>query len=108
MRTCIYRASNALDAHLVQGVLAQHDIEAYIEGEYLQGGVGDLQAIDLIRVMVNSPDVPQAESIVADWEATPIDETPEIGIRHISYMGLIISGTALFLLFMGMLLQLFS
>ena len=108
MRTCVYRASNALDAHLVKNVLEQEGLEAYIEGEYLQGGVGDLQAIDLIRVVVNSPDVPEAKTIVADWEATPIDETPEIGARRISYIGLIISGAALFLLFMGMLLQLLS
>jgi hypothetical protein len=104
MRTCVYRAGNALDAHLIKNVLAQQDIEAYIEGEYLQGGVGDLQAIDLIRVVVDDSDKTQAKQIVADWEATPIDETPEIGVRRISQIGLLISGTALVLLFLGMLL----
>lgn len=68
MRTCIYRASNALDAHLVKNVLNQESIEAWIEGEYLQGGVGDLQGLDFIRVVVASQDKLNAEAIVADWD----------------------------------------
>lgn len=99
MRTCVYRAANALDAHLVQGVLAQHDIDAYIEGEYLQGGIGQLQMLDLIRVVVDAPDVAQAEQIVTDWEATPIEPT-EMPKR--SYVGMIAMGI-LILLFIGLL-----
>ncbi len=99
MRTCIYRAANALDAHLVQAVLAQHDIEAYIEGEYLQGGIGQIQMLDLIRVVVDAPDVVQAEQIVADWETTPIEPT-EMPKR--SYLGMIAIGI-LILLFIGLI-----
>ena len=108
MRTCVYRASNALDAHLVKNVLEQEDIKAWIEGEYLQGGVGDLQAIDLIRVVVSEADKAQAKKIVSDWEATPVEETPEFERRRVSHFGLLVSGLALILLLLGMLLQLFS
>ena len=99
MRTCVYRAANTLDAHLVQAVLAQYDINAYIEGEYLQGGIGQLQMLDLIRVVVDAPDAAQAEQIVADWESTPIEPT-EMPKR--SYAGMITVGI-LILLFIGLI-----
>ena len=51
----IYRAENLVDAHLVKDVLDQADIPAFISGEYLIGGVGQLPARDFIVVSV--PDV---------------------------------------------------
>lgn len=49
--------------------LQQAGIDARIEGEYLQGGVGDLAAIGNVRVLVNDRDFDQAREVIADWEA---------------------------------------
>lgn len=51
----VYRAENLVDAHLVKDVLEQAEIPAFISGEYLIGGVGQLPARDFIAVSV--PDV---------------------------------------------------
>jgi hypothetical protein len=51
----VYRAENLVDAHLVKDALEQDGIPAFISGEYLIGGVGQLPARDFIVVSV--PDV---------------------------------------------------
>ena len=51
----VYRAENLVDAHLVKDALDRADIPAFISGEYLIGGVGQLPARDFISVSV--PDV---------------------------------------------------
>ncbi|MEN8226403.1 MAG: DUF2007 domain-containing protein, partial [Bacteroidota bacterium] len=40
---CIFEASSGLEAHMISNLLQQDGIEARIDGEYLQGGVGELQ-----------------------------------------------------------------
>jgi len=66
---CAYDASSNIEAHLVLHQLQQAGLEAMIEGEYLQGGVGELAAMGNVRVMVNSKDLIEAKEIIADWEA---------------------------------------
>lgn len=51
----VYRAENLVDAHLVKDALEQDGIPAFIGGEYLIGGIGQLPARDFIVVSV--PDV---------------------------------------------------
>ena len=48
----IYRAENIIDANLVKAALADAGIQAFVSGEYLTGGVGQLPALDLVTVMV--------------------------------------------------------
>ncbi len=43
-------------------------VSAVVEGEYLQGGVGLLQAIDVVRVVVAAEEHSQAMQIIRDWE----------------------------------------
>ncbi len=49
--------------------LQQAGIEAVIQGEYLQGGIGELPAAGNIRVMVGEDDVAEARQVIADWDA---------------------------------------
>ena len=65
----VYDASNNIEAHLVMHQLQQAGIDATIQGEYLQGGVGDLPAAGNVRVMVPANDFEEARSVIADWEA---------------------------------------
>jgi hypothetical protein len=54
MRT-VYHAEGLLDAHLVKDALEQAGIPAFVNGEYLIGGMGQLPARDFLTVCV--PDV---------------------------------------------------
>ena len=65
----VFDASNNIEAHLVMHQLQQAGIDARIEGEYLQGGIGELPAAGNVRVMVNLKDEAEARLVIADWEA---------------------------------------
>lgn len=65
----IYRAANLIDAHLVKGSLEQEGIHAFVSGEHLTGGVGQLPASDLVTVMVADHDAEQARSIALEVDA---------------------------------------
>jgi hypothetical protein len=65
----VFDASNNIEAHLVMHQLQQAGIDARIEGEYLQGGIGELPAAGNVRVIVNSKDEAEARLVIADWEA---------------------------------------
>lgn len=41
----VYDAHHSLDAHVVKNLLENEGIAAFIQGEHLQGGVGELAAI---------------------------------------------------------------
>ncbi|MDE3209610.1 MAG: DUF2007 domain-containing protein, partial [Pseudomonadota bacterium] len=41
-----YRAESLIDAHLVKDALERAEIPAFVTGEYLTGGVGQLPAMD--------------------------------------------------------------
>lgn len=65
----VFDASSNIEAHLVMHQLQQAGIEASIEGEFLQGGIGELPAAGNIRVMVAEKDVAEARQVIADWDA---------------------------------------
>jgi hypothetical protein len=62
----VYRAENLFDAHLVKDALEHAEIPAFISGEYLTGGVGQLPAMDYIAVMVPESALPTARDIVRE------------------------------------------
>lgn len=65
---------------MIKNMLSMNDVESEIFGEHLQGGVGDLQASGIIRVMVADEDYSNARQIVADWEASqpPVGQEGEV------------------------------
>ena len=80
----VYQADNLFDAHLVKHALEDAGIPAFVFGESLLGGGGELPLSGVLRVCV--PDVarPQADDIVAalalgeaaDAPMLDDDETP--------------------------------
>jgi hypothetical protein len=73
----IYRAANTLDANMIKGLLAQYNIASFIQGEYLQGGTGELPAADLVTVSVLNLHAKEARKIIGEWEtAALIEEEP--------------------------------
>lgn len=73
----IYEASTALDAHMILNLLEQEGIKGRVDGEYLPGAVGEIQAINLVRVMVDESDYEKASQIIRDWEAIEVEKEEE-------------------------------
>lgn len=69
----IYRAANIVDAHLIRQMLEAKGIPAFIQGEYLQGAVGELPANTEILVQVANASADAARAVVEEWErAEPV------------------------------------
>lgn len=73
----VFEASTGLEAHMVLNLLQQEGIDGRVDGEYLQGGVGDLQAINVVRVVVDESDYERAKSTISAWESKQIDQVGE-------------------------------
>ena len=73
----VYEAENVIDAHLIKGLLESEEIPAYVRGEHLTGGMGELPVMGLIAVCVSEVDLPAAERIVADWRGNSTALGPE-------------------------------
>lgn len=76
----VYDANTALDAHMIKGLLEQSRIHAFVDGEYLQGGVGDLQTFGLVKVRVHDEDYDAARAIVEAWEQADADASDSCSI----------------------------
>lgn len=75
----IYNASNSIEAYLIKNLLEQQEIPAYVFGDYLQGGVGEIPAIGLVTVNVADADYIKAKVVVDAWDSsTPIENIDEI------------------------------
>lgn len=68
MRT-VYHAEGIVDAHLVKDALEQAGIPAFVNGEYLIGGMGQLPARDFLTVSVPDVCVDAAAPVVRDISA---------------------------------------
>lgn len=64
----LYEASNSLEAHMILNLLEQVGLSGRIDGELLQGGMGELPASGLVRIMVAETDYTQARQIIQQWE----------------------------------------
>jgi hypothetical protein len=65
----VYRAANIADAHLIRQMLEAEGMPAFIQGEYLQGAVGELPANTEILVRVSDEHFDAAGAVVAEWES---------------------------------------
>jgi hypothetical protein len=93
----VYKASTSLDAHMILNLLLHEGIEGRIDGEYLPGGVGELQAMNLVRVMVDEADYERAVQVIETWEAIEVDEEEKSGNKSsagvsVFLVGVIIGG----------------
>lgn len=63
MRT-VYQALNSIDAHLVKHALEDADIPAFVLGEHLVGGMGELPATGFVEVRVPDDWVEEAQALL--------------------------------------------
>jgi putative signal transducing protein len=64
----VFTAKNSIEANIVKGMLEVNDIPAYVEGEYLQGAIGELAAIDFAFVSVDEVNESKALNLVNEYE----------------------------------------
>ena len=83
MRT-VYQALNPIDAHLVKHALEDADIPAFVLGEHLIGGMGELPATGFVEVRVPDDWVEEAQALLKTLpllngasEATEVEEDDE-------------------------------
>jgi hypothetical protein len=84
----VFMASHAIEAHMILHLLEQSGIEGHVEGEYLQGGVGDLPAAGLVHVVVPDERAGDARAIIRDWEsrAPPPARMPASKLAPLGYV----------------------
>lgn len=64
----VFTAKDSIEANIVKGMLEANDIPAFIDGEYLQGAIGELSAVDFIFVSVGEENKLKALSLVNEYE----------------------------------------
>ena len=103
----VYEASSGLDAHMILDLLGQQRIPGRIEGEYLQGGIGGLQAMGLVRVLVSEANYEDARKIIDEWESVQPapeiarPESPAFGGLQIFIAGVIVGAWIMYWIFKG-------
>ena len=65
----VFEANDALEAHIVKGMLQAHGLEVTVQGDMLQGGVGELPPLGYARVMVEDDDYVPAREVIEQWLA---------------------------------------
>ena len=70
---CIFEASSGLEAHMISNLLQQVGITSRIDGEFLQGGVGELQAMGFVRVLVEDADYTNAQEVIKTWDTNQLE-----------------------------------
>ncbi|MDX8379186.1 MAG: DUF2007 domain-containing protein [Gallionella sp.] len=98
----VYEAASGLDGHMILNLLEQYRISGRIDGEYLQGGIGELQVMGYVRVMVKEADYDHAKQIISEWESIqpPVEESrQETGAAsgtQLFFAGLIIGAALMY------------
>ena len=64
----IYRAQDIVEAHIVAGLLQSRGLEVYVGGHYLQGGIGELAALDSATISVDDVDEEAARAVIGEYE----------------------------------------
>jgi len=98
----LYDASNAIEAHMLRDLLEQQGIPVFIEGEHLQGGVGDLPATGFVRLVVEAEYYQQAATFIAEWDAKEVAEvrTTPSSVKRLGGFSLFFMGFGLGLVLM--------
>ncbi|MFT5591947.1 MAG: hypothetical protein ACI8SR_000302 [Oceanicoccus sp.] len=76
----LYEAQNSIEAHMIVNLLEQAGMSGHVDGEHLQGGVGEIQVSGLVRVMVEDADYVEALSIIKIWEAQQPEAIEEVKV----------------------------
>jgi Putative prokaryotic signal transducing protein len=92
----LYEAANGLEAHMIVNLLEQQGLKTRIDGEYLQGGIGELPAAGLVRIMIAPEDYAAGRDFIQRWDAEqPRQATPARSDKRRLHLGALALGLAL-------------
>jgi hypothetical protein len=79
----VYKADNLFDAHLAKHALEDAGIPAFVFGESLLGGMGELPLFGVLRVAVPDAARPEAEAVMSGLHLgqapdDPISDTDDL------------------------------
>ena len=74
----VYRAQNLFDAHLAKHLLEEADIPAFVMGESLLGGAGELPLFGVLRVCVPEGYEEEAAACLQVLSQEVADEVSEV------------------------------
>lgn len=91
----LYEASNSLEAHMLLNLLEMEGFSVRIDGEFLQGGMGELPAAGLVRVMVAEEHYEAAKEVVRRWDvAQPAQATASSSAEPVKKLPIFLLGVA--------------
>ncbi len=64
----IYKGWDVTEAHIISGLLKSYGIYSHVGGHYLQGGIGDLAAMDSATINVADENSDFATTIIVEYE----------------------------------------
>lgn len=64
----VFRCSDYVEAQLLAGLLRHHNIDVFLQGAHLQGGLGELPAMGHLSIMVDESERVAAERIITAYE----------------------------------------
>ena len=68
----VFNAANSHEAYLAKGLLNLYEIEAYVYGEHLQSGAGELPMMGCVSVSVADGYYLQAKLLIKNWETNQL------------------------------------
>ncbi|VAW97748.1 hypothetical protein MNBD_GAMMA23-619 [hydrothermal vent metagenome] len=64
----IYTAQDITEAHIIKGLLEANQINAFVNGFYLQGGIGEIAPTNFAGISVDDDKVDAALDIIKAYE----------------------------------------
>lgn len=80
----LYEASNSLEAHMILNLLEQERLTARLDGEHLQGGLGELPAVT-IRVMIEEAHFEAGKKIIDEWIKEQPSPDPKASPKKLNF-----------------------
>ena len=80
----VFEPSNSLEGCMLQDLLKQRGIDSRLDGAHLQGGVGELPASGLVRLVVSEEDFGAARAVIDDWESAHVTDPIPAPARRVS------------------------
>lgn len=70
----VFDALNSIEAHSIKIYLIGNGIDARVGGDYLQGAMGELPALGIVRVFVDEKDEIRAKKLIREMRDSADDD----------------------------------
>lgn len=78
----IFKSSDIIEAHIISNMLKANDIEAFVGGHYIQGGVGEFTGLNYASVFVPLKNINESKELIMAYENKTISiENPDDNLK---------------------------